>query len=291
MNRTFIYAAVALAITTTIYVILGTPEKNFSSDGINSAQQRLLDVERKNSNQMETKMLTIFKSKGEKHFVKYLKHTEPLSGEVQDPVLAREHLQKAVDLKHADATFVMGALIYTGDGYPRSEPDGYQMMVEAKKLGASEIADQISEALGIDLSRAPTGVKNSEAVEISEAREGAKLSVECSKILTNMHERGEITFQQMHDALEVVRSIEPIHLANVLGILSNPVETKKFIRNAPHITGWDAENATFFVSEMSENESNWDFTDPSTMLAMQIFSELSPEARRVLLNDPSILAK
>ena len=101
-------------------------------------------------------MLSIFKSKGEKHFIKYLKHTEPLSGEVQDPALAREHLQQAVDLKHPDATFVMGALIFTGDGYPRSETDGHKMMVEAKKLGAGEISDQISLALGIDLSKPPS---------------------------------------------------------------------------------------------------------------------------------------
>jgi TPR repeat protein len=178
----------------------------------------------------------------EELFDKYLKHTEPLSGEVQDFDLALGYLKRAVSLGHPDATFVLGTLMYSGNAIPKDAREGMRLMQKGKDLGAAE-AESIATSMGIDLDD-DQFEKNTDQ---SFTPENSQIA--CQQRIDFLHAEKIITDQQKTDLYEVVRSLDHVHLANVLGMLHNQNITKELAGYAGRITGWDQENATFYVSK------------------------------------------
>ena len=72
--------------------------------------------------------------------------------------------------------------------------------------------------------------------------------IACQQRIDFLHAEKIITDQQKTDLYEVVRSLDHVHLANVLGMLHNQNITKELAGYAGRITGWNEENATFYIS-------------------------------------------
>ena len=181
---------------------------------------------------------------GETCFVNYLKHTDPLSGAIQDKQLARQHLLKAVHLDHPDATFVYGTLIYTGDMFTKDTREGMRLMREGRSLGAS-MTDVIATSMGIDLDTdSPDG---SGEFRFS----GENIGIACRNKIDELHENKKITDEHQQDLYELVRTLDKMHLVNVLGILHNDEEMKTLAGRASRISGWDGERGIFFLSNNS----------------------------------------
>ena len=178
---------------------------------------------------------------GEANFVNYLKHTDPLTGAVQDQELARQNLMKAVNLKHPDATFVFGTLTYTGDIFPKDTKEGMRLMREGRSLGAA-MTDVITTSMGIDL--------DADTPEGSEENtfSGENIGVACRKRIDELRENKQITDGQQQDLYELVRTLDQMHLMNVLGILHNDEEMKRLAGRAGRISGWDGEQGIFYLS-------------------------------------------
>ena len=186
---------------------------------------------------------------GDGDFDNYLRHTEPLSGAVQDADLAREYLEKAVEKNHPDANFVLGALKYTGDGYPQDGDEGLSLMKKGKELGADEIADVMAEVLGVDLN----SDGNQSFVQIEDELISGRLAVACQEKIDSLFANGDLNAEQRDDLREVIRSVDPTHLINVRGALSNKSELEKLKSHSSRITGWDADAAIFYISPANDS--------------------------------------
>jgi len=178
---------------------------------------------------------------GETCFVNYLKHSDPLTGAVQDEEFACQNLLKAVNLKHPDATFLFGTLTYTGDSFPKDTKEGMRLMREGRRLGAT-MTDAIATSLGIDLDAdTPEGSEE-------DAFSGENIGIACRKRIDELREKKQITEGQQQDLYELVRTSDQMHLINVLGILHNDQEMKGLAGRAGRISGWDAERGIFYLS-------------------------------------------
>ena len=179
-------------------------------------------------------------------FDRYIAHTEPLSGAIQDDKIAVEYLKKAHDLEHPDATFVLGNLIYKGaKGFDEDRSEGVRLMKLGKAQGANPMVDAILARFGIDLDA--DHAANQETNELS----GSILADECRERIDELDQNGELTKEQYEDLYEIVRTVDEMHLVNVFAMLNTPDLTAKLTEKAGRITGWDGENAIFYVSPHS----------------------------------------
>ncbi len=166
-----------------------------------------------------------------------------MSGVKQDQSLALKNLDKAVELNHPEATFVLGSLKFTGDGVlPRDTAEGIRLMRKGRSLGAAMV-DVITEQMGVDLDDEKIGDGSFQPTPNS-----ATIQVQCQHRIETLCTEKIITKQQKTDLLEVVRSHDKIHLINILGILNNSKELKRLINYAGRIKGWDQEKSVFYIS-------------------------------------------
>ena len=180
----------------------------------------------------------------ELHFKNWIALTEPLSGEVQDKFQAHMALLEAYELGHPDATFVLGTLIYSGELTEYGDKnEGLRLMRLGKAWGADQVVDSMLQGLGIDLD-ADSPVLNDD-ISIS----GERLAIACRKRIDELLREEQITKKQSEELYEVVRTSDEYHLTNVLGVLHNKKETRRLAEHAGSITGWDGENAIFYLSK------------------------------------------
>ena len=190
------------------------------------------------------KLTSIFKNDGEADFVEYLKYTDPYFGQ-EDPSLAVQYLEKAVDADHPDATFVKGTLLFNGEytGRAQDKRAGFMLMKKGRDMGAS-LVDEVTSMWGIDLDDEDYSSQS----KVSEYVEAENIQEMCKSRIDDLRSLDEISVEQKEDLYELVRTLDALHLINVFSILSNPKELKKMAGLASRITGWDPVNATFFLA-------------------------------------------
>ena len=77
---------------------------------------------------------------------------------------------------------------------------------------------------------------------------GENIGVACRKRIDELRENKQITDGQQQDLYELVRTLDQMHLMNVLGILHNDEEMKRLAGRAGRISGWDGEQGIFYLS-------------------------------------------
>ena len=83
---------------------------------------------------------------------------------------------------------------------------------------------------------------------VTEKQEAENLQVMCKERIDDLLCLGQISAEQKIDLYKLLRTLDNLHLMNILGILNSPKEMKKLAGFAGRITGWDPINATFFLT-------------------------------------------
>jgi hypothetical protein len=118
---------------------------------------------------------------------------------------------------------------------------GMRLMREGRSLGAT-MTDAIATSLGINLDAdTPEGSEE-------DAFSGENIGIACRKRIDELREKKQITEGQQQDLYELVRTLDQMHLMNVLGILHNDEEMKRLAGRAGRISGWDGEQGIFYLS-------------------------------------------
>ena len=195
--------------------------------------------------------INVFAQEGEENFDKYLRYSDSASGYTTDIKLAHQYLNEAVGYSHPDATFIKGVLLFVGEfsenGFEKDEEAGFELMIKGEELGCEDIGIAMASAAGINLGelkkqKSPTFLGDRSSDDV-----GVDLSEKCRVRINELHELGDLNEKQTEDLLEVIRSVEPLHLATIFGALHNEQELEKLKVNAGAIVGWDPDTATFYV--------------------------------------------
>ena len=160
-----------------------------------------------------------------------------------DPKWRKFLLKVAAGSGHPDALLVMGSLLYSGDGFPENRELGARYIAFGQSEGESEVGLSLIEAMGID-----RNTLTAQWPLLTADKIGENLPELCRSRIEGLQSDGEISSQQREDLLELVRSVDPMHLANVYAALQNEESLRGLKENAARIPGWDAERAIFYVN-------------------------------------------